>query len=318
MRMGSRSVFALVLVSTLAACGDKNDPLDGVSSGATAATAGSGNATNSGTNNTGNTSVSSTSPGTDGTDGTDSGTDGTGTNPTTGVSASGPGTGDPSGDPSGDPPSGSYCQETCQDDGDCLVAGQDSGYTCDQGHCAGGVSGNCGDDYDCQVLLSGWQMPCFGQTDCPNQFCIDIGGGDGRCAYGPNDFIQCEALMQSEIEMPAIEGGTITVCANVDYSCIDSYCQKLCQGDGDCLTPGLPHCNVGTGRCECTSDADCASYPVAGFTSCQTTFCGCGSDDACLEYGGDVCNGDGLCGCSSVEACTTKVFDGTQQVCEPL
>lgn len=294
-----------------AACGDDKDPLDTV--GTTATTTATATAT---------TPATMSAPGTDSMSGTSDATDGTDSGTATSSPTGDPATSDPTtGDPTGGGPSGNFCVEHCQADGDCLIDGQDVGYTCMQGTCSTGTSGNCSADLDCQILFSGWVTPCMSQAECPNQFCIDIGGGEGRCAYGPNDFIDCATLQQSEILMPPIEGGPdIPVCSNVDYACVDELCQNPCEVDADCANfPGLPRCNAGTGRCECSSDADCAGSGVEGFTACKTTYCGCASDAACVGLGvnADTCY-DGFCGCSSAAVCTTQSFDGTQVACEPF
>ncbi len=226
----------------------------------------------------------------------------------------------PTSDPTADPTAGldgKFCQEQCTVTDDCKVNGVDTGLTCTAGRCGGGATG-CEDNNDCQVLFSGWITTCATQAECPGQACVDIGGGAGRCAAVPSDFLTCEMLMQTEIMMPPIEGGAdVTVCANTDYTCKDGACQNPCEANTDCaLLPGYPQCNVGTGNCECTSDDDCKATMSPAASVCTDGVCGCGTDEDCAgAANADVCN-SGFCGCSDASVCTTKGFDGTMSVCE--
>jgi hypothetical protein len=240
-------------------------------------------------------------------------------------------------DPTGDP-SGMFCAEHCAADGDCTLMGMDLGYTCKEGVCAGG----CTDDASCVVQFSGWITDCAAQAECPGQVCIDIGGGVGKCATPPSDFVMCEAFMQVEVMFPAIEGGMdLTVCANTSYTCnADSgQCENPCNDNTECmLNVAHPSCNTDTGICECTADSDCMGAMLPGYVKCNAGvcgcgadadcagvasgtkctaqgFCGCASDAECTAANGDTCY-DGLCGCSSDATCTAKVFDGTSQMCE--
>lgn len=216
-----------------------------------------------------------------------------------------------------EPSSGMFCIEECAGDADCTVNGMDIGLTCQDGLCAGSAGG-CTEDQECVAQFSGWVTECADQAGCPGQVCIDVGGGVGRCATPPSDFVMCETFMQSEIMMPVIEGGMeVAVCANTDFECRDNACINPCSSDDECANiPGLPKCNTGTGQCECSSDDDCAASGVEGFAVCKTTYCGCGSDADCANSpNADVCN-DGACGCSSSDVCETKAFDGTSISCK--
>jgi hypothetical protein len=219
--------------------------------------------------------------------------------------------------PSGEPVEGMFCIEECTADADCTINGADAGLKCEDGRCTGSAGG-CTQDQECVAQFSGWAMACTGQDGCPGQVCIDIGGGEGRCASPPNDFLKCEDIGMAEIMMPVIEGGMeVAVCGNTDYECRDGACVNPCESDDECANiPGLPKCNVATGQCECSSDDDCTASGVDGLSVCKTTFCGCGSDEDCgSSPNADVCN-DGVCGCSGDAACTTKVFDGTSIACK--
>lgn len=234
----------------------------------------------------------------------------TSTGPTT-MSATDPT--DPT-DPTGD--GTAFCQEVCQVDADCTVEGMDVGYTCQRGRCE---SSGCTDDLDCRAMFSGWASECVDQAGCPGQVCIDIGGGVGRCATSPSDFIMCETLMMAEVAVPMIEGGIdAIVCANVDYTCQDSVCVNPCEDDAACaLLSGHPVCNPDTGTCECSSDEDCKKSGMDGYSACYDGLCGCITDDDCAADGNaDICTDAGLCGCSSASVCKNKAFDGTTPVCE--
>ncbi len=227
---------------------------------------------------------------------------------------------DPSGDPTG-PAGGNFCQEACSADADCTAMGVDIGFTCKDNRCQGSSSGGCASDTDCQVTFSGWVTTCASQAECmaTAQVCIDIGGGAGRCATPPSEFIMCTTLLQEEVMLPSIEGDMqLTVCANTDFECKDEVCQNPCEANADCaMLPGTPQCNVGTGRCECTSDDDCKNSGVMGYAVCNEGVCGCGSDADCMGApNADTCTSDGFCGCSSESVCTMQTFDGTTPVCE--
>lgn len=257
---------------------------------------------------TSDTSASTTSPSTTGAS-TDAGTGGTGGSsgeaPTTGDASTGGGSGS----------NAQLCIEECKVDADCKSMGMDLGLTCQAGVCAGS-SGGCTENFDCTILLSGWQIPCSAQTPCPpGMACIDIGGGEGRCAPTPTPDLPCDLLQQSEYDAMTIDGMAATVCANTDYECRDNTCINPCESDADCTFPDLPKCNTNTGACECSSDADCKSE---GRPVCKTTFCGCGADADCQGPNNpntDTCYG-GVCGCGSDMACTTKSFDGTTIACK--
>ena len=245
------------------------------------------------------------------------------TNPTiaTMTNASEPTTGtttDPTEDPTSGP-SGSFCQEQCTADMDCTVVGMPSSLTCKDSRCTGDAPDGCADDNACRATFSGWMTTCATQAECPGQACIDIGGGAGRCALVPNDFVMCATFMFKEIQMPVIEGGMeVTVCANTDYVCEDMVCTNPCEDNLSCaMVSGHPQCDAGTGDCVCTSDDDCKNSDVPGFAVCKDGRCGCGVDADCMgAFNADVCTKDGFCGCSDASVCTMKAFDGTMSVCE--
>ena len=322
-------LFACAL---LPACGDDKGDSDSstnatMTSNATPGTATDGSATDGSATDVGTESSPTTTNGPT--------TTPTGTDPT--VTATGSGT-DPTTDPTaGD---GMFCQEQCAADGDCALKGTDIVYKCTDGRCVGG----CADDIACVELFSQWIMDCASQGECPEQVCIDIGGGVGKCATEPSDFVMCETFMQEEVMFPPIEGGEpLTVCANTSYECKDGNCINPCESDQECtLIPGQSQCNLDTGACTCADDAGCmAANPMtpkctdAGFCGCaedancagspntpvctDSGFCGCAEDANCTAaMTGDTCY-NGSCGCSDASACpAVTTFDGTMYVCEGL
>ena len=247
---------------------------------------------------------------------------------------------DPTTDPTGDPTAGdgTFCQEQCAVDGDCTVMGFDAGLKCTDGRCAGS---GCADDNACIQQSSGWNMDCMDQAGCPAGACIDVGGGVGKCAVVPSEFVMCGALLQQEVMYPPIEGGAdIVVCANTDFKCTDGACTNPCESDAECVVAGLTQCDAGTGACRCADDAGCmAANPAtprcteSGSCGCATDdncaatpntptcgpqgFCGCATDANCEAAGtGDRCFNGG-CGCSDATACpAVTAYDGTMFVCE--
>ena len=312
-----RNISLACALAFTTACGDDKGTTDGSTGTATATTPGTTTATATETGG----AMTEVSGG--GTTSDEQTTSPTTNNPTMAsvTNASEPTTGmttDPTEDPTSGP-SGSFCQEKCTADMDCNFMGMPSSLTCKDGRCAGDAPSGCADDNACRTTFSGWVTTCATQAECPGQACIDIGGGAGRCATVPSDFLMCETFMQKEIMLPAIEGGMdILVCANTDYVCEDMVCTNPCEDNLSCANfPGHPQCDVGTGDCECTSDDDCKNSDVAGYAVCKEGRCGCGVDADCAGApNADVCTKDGFCGCSDASACTMKSFDGTMFVCE--
>lgn len=318
-------LFACLLVP---ACGDDKGDDSGstsMTSAATPATPGTSDTTTTNpTNATDATSEPTTTPTTDGP--TSNPTSETATDATT--------------DPTG-APTGTFCQEECTADEDCKLMGADLNFKCNaDGRC----DSKCADDNACVKLYSGWITPCTDQTGCPGQACVDIGGGEGKCASVPNEMamLTCADFMLGEVMLPLIEGGPpVTVCANTDYTCnADGVCTNPCESDQECLVAPLTQCDMGTGACRCADDAGCmAANPNtpkctdAGYcgcaddTNCAATpntpvctangFCGCAEDANCTAaMTGDKCF-EGACGCSDSTACPAKTsFDGTKFVCE--
>jgi hypothetical protein len=224
-------------------------------------------------------------------------------------------------DPTEDPGGGMYCLETCAADGDCTIMGMDLGFTCGADSYCTSDAGGCASDADCTATFSGWVMDCADQATCMplGQACVDIGGGVGKCATQPSDFLTCEQIMQAELMLPAIEGGMdLTVCGNTDYTCnADGVCENPCEADTDCANfPGHPTCDTGSGQCTCASDADCSGSGIPGYAVCTDSgTCGCGTNDDCTGMNQDTCY-EGTCGCSNSDVCTTPAFDGTTQECK--
>jgi hypothetical protein len=240
-------------------------------------------------------------------------------------SADGPtdtGDGDTTGDGDGD--EGTYCVHHCEGDEDCLIDGVDNGYECIDQLCTAELASSCTTDEGCVAYLSGWTAgtPCTpggGECDAAMQVCLEIEGA-GHCAVAPNDFLTCDTLQMDEIPVVDIDGSDAIVCGRTNAACHeDGYCWLPCQDDGDCASEAYPHCNAGTGVCECTSDAGCDTLGYPEYSVCNAGVCGCDSDQQCSSSGaGDVCNPSGVCGCSGDAACEslTNPYDGGMYVCQ--
>lgn len=255
-----------------------------------------------------------------------------------GTTAETPTSGDPDTGSTGTPPDPGppVCQEACGSDADCFKFGVDNGDACVRDRCGPG----CSDDTQCVVKFSYWAVDCGGPDNCPNQACVDVGGGQGKCAQVPSDQLSCADLEQSEVMFPLVGGGSALVCANTLYKCDGGLCDSQCTSDAECLTPGLGKCDLATGKCACVDDAGCMAANFSTPKCSPLGFCGCGSDDNCTgsvntptctpeafcgcetdaqcvaSQLGDTCT-EGRCGCSAASACMgTKLYDGTEFVCE--
>ena len=213
-----------------------------------------------------------------------------------------------------------YCIHQCRTDFDCLIGGMNLGLDCVDNVCSGGSTACTADD-SCIALFSGWVTPCTaggGECDLQGQVCI-AGANGGVCATPPSDFIQCATLGFEELEVDDINGNPVVVCAQVRAECDDEgSCFLRCENDNHCPSMAYPVCNVGTGRCECGQDSDCASLGSPQYSVCNGGACGCNADEQCVAgNAGDVCQGSGYCGCSGDEACANvnNPYDGGMISC---
>jgi hypothetical protein len=186
-----------------------------------------------------------------------------------------------------------FCAEECSGKADCSQDPLE--FDCVDGRCVAdlGTSGSCSADGECRALFSGWSTDCTADDGCPGQVCIDTGGGDGKCATEPSEFLTCEQIQMEELTMSRIEGGDVTVCGNDSARCNTDggFCFDPCTSDGDCADSNHPSCNTTSGLCNCTASS-------------------------CSDFG-DVCTSSGFCGCSSADACPTDTnHPGTSWVCE--
>lgn len=208
-----------------------------------------------------------------------------------------------------------FCRESCVQDADCLIEGEDIGYTCVDGRCSSTSDFVCTSDDECDVLFSGWTKPCTSQMDCWGLVCIAV-AGEGRCALAPSDLVACDDSYREEIAVSTIEGKPVIVCGETGAKCDRGVCKNPCESEGECAAYlGRPHCNWQTRACECESDSECQDAWVPGYATCNDGVCGCGTDEDCDGDNTDICV-DGVCGCSSDATCTTRVFDGTMIACE--
>lgn len=206
------------------------------------------------------------------------------------------------------------CESLCDVDADCRLGGEDLGFRCLDGVCG---YPPCTSDAQCVAELSNWRRPCAVKGDCAaEETCIDVGGGDGRCALAPGA-LQCGDFGLSEMMRPAFVGGEArTVCGNPQAICAAGECVAPCTSDDTCAPEmGHPHCDLQARACVCESDQECVAAAVPGFAACLDGRCGCRTDADCK--GGtnvDVCYA-GVCGCSSDQACTSPVFDAAPLAC---
>lgn len=98
--------------------------------------------------------------------------------------------------------------------------------------------------------------------------------------------------------------------------CKDGSCFNPCESDDDCSFKHEPICDVNTGLCVCSSDADCQAEPSFNVPICIDGQCGCASDADCVGDSVDRCY-EGTCGCSLSAVCTDfKLHEGTTKACE--
>jgi hypothetical protein len=175
----------------------------------------------------------------------------------------------------------------------------------------------CTGDEECVALYSAWSTPCTaggGECDALAQVCLDI----GLCATPPSDIIPCATLLMEEIQTTDIDGNPVVVCGHPDAVCNDDgFCFVPCASDEDC-SGAYPICDVGSGVCQCGTDADCATLNLPQASVCNAGSCGCGSDQNCVDgNAGDICTGTGSCGCSGDMACANveNPFDGGAYAC---
>jgi hypothetical protein len=206
------------------------------------------------------------------------------------------------------------CESLCGADVDCRLGGQDLGFRCRDGLCA---YPPCSTDAHCVAELSNWRRPCAQGSECAaEEACIDVGGGDGRCALAPGSFM-CAEFGLVEVVRPTLGGGAgRTVCGNPEARCVRGECEAPCASDDACAPAmGHPHCDPATRACVCASDQECVAAGVPGYAACTRGRCGCRADADC--EGGtnvDACYA-GACGCSADRACTTPVFDHATLAC---
>lgn len=260
---------------------------------------------------------------------TDATTDPTSTSPTTGTSASPTSTsvtttdattapGTTTAATTADPDTLHRCTPTCAQDGQpCTIDGQATAFLCVDGTCELSA---CNDDEVCHMRAAGWEPDCLDQSMCPdeNEACVEY-QGEGWCAPLEGTMFTCADLGLVAIQLTPIEGGRdVIVCADESSTCVDHNCFTPCKADTDCPPQlGQPHCELATGLCRCSGDAECLASGQPGLVVCTAGTCGCTVDADCV--GGknvDVCV-DGACGCKSTASCTDPVFDGAIQICQP-
>jgi hypothetical protein len=200
-----------------------------------------------------------------------------------------------------------FCQEVCQADDDCSAD-----FHCVEQRCFHRqVRLECETDAQCVPQASGWYTSCADDTACPGQACIEVEGA-GRCAAVPSEFLTCEQIgMQPTERARHGAAGTVVACTQTRSSCQEGRCTVLCQVDAHCGGE-YPHCDVPSGRCQCTPTSCQTNARV-----CQDGLCRCTSDADCDQGAADTCYG-GFCGCSGPAICPEQTSQpGTVWSCEP-
>jgi hypothetical protein len=200
-----------------------------------------------------------------------------------------------------------FCQEVCQADDDCSAD-----FHCFEQRCFHRqVRLECDADVQCVPQASGWYTACDDDTACPGQACIEV-EGSGRCAVVPSEFLSCEQIGMQVTERPRRGApGMVGVCTQTRSSCQDGRCTVLCQVDAHCGGE-YPHCDLPSGRCQCTPTSCQTNASV-----CQDGLCRCTSDADCDQGAADTCYG-GFCGCSGTAICPEQTSQpGTVWSCEP-
>jgi len=200
-----------------------------------------------------------------------------------------------------------FCQEVCQADDDCSAD-----FHCVEQRCFHRqVRLECDADVQCVPQASGWYTACDDDTACPGQACIEV-EGSGRCAVVPSEFLSCEQIGMQVTERPRRGApGMVGVCTQTRSSCQDGRCNVLCQVDAHCGGE-YPHCDLPSGRCQCTPTSCQTNASV-----CQDGLCRCTSDADCDQGAADTCYG-GFCGCSGTAICPEQTSQpGTVWSCEP-
>lgn len=212
---------------------------------------------------------------------------------------------------------GDQCLPMCSSDTDCAIMGIDMGWICTENAC--GLRPLCTTNDECVAKESGWTAgePCTaggGECAANMQVCLEI-DGEGHCAIAPTDALNCEELHMVEMSVPDIDGNDVAVCGKPNATCTEKgVCFAPCTSNDECSSSAYPSCNIDTGYCECTSDADCQTFVPNSV--CNAGSCGCGSDQDCIDsLRGDMCV-EGQCRCSNDQACGEPIpFDGATYSC---
>ncbi|NRA34983.1 MAG: hypothetical protein HRU17_16775, partial [Polyangiaceae bacterium] len=230
--------------------------------------------------------------------------------------------------------SSSVCRPECGTDvGEC-----NKGYTiCDTG---GTDAPACVNSYDGDVeICDGLDNDCDGFVDeglsDPNstmsQSCYSYGSGTGDPTVGVG---LCQ--LGSQVCTAVVGSGTLSwgtcdgevnpaasdPCDGQDNNCNGQIDEgngvfEVCTADGDCGA------NCNTGRCDCSSDADCGNGFECSFGLCHTV-CSIGTD-ACQTDGVNKCdNGSATCCLANFDICsvatagtpTTEICDGINNDCD--
>jgi hypothetical protein len=184
------------------------------------------------------------------------------------------------------------CFERCDDVDNCATRPGVMKWSCNHatGRCA-----TCTDDLPCIAAASTWtSKTCTTDGDCATDVvtfgdvCIDV-KGVGYCAYVWNTTVPdgCkDRLVKLSMKKFGSDSDTVDVCSSDSRFCElhRGTCLVKCKADTTCSpASGGKHCNVATGRCECSSNTDCGSSAAV----CNTDLKQCECDgNSCLTDGG--------------------------------
>jgi hypothetical protein len=118
-------------------------------------------------------------------------------------------------------------------------------------------------------------------------FCVDVKGA-GYCAYAWNTTVPDGCLNRTvNLSIKKRESADMVQVCTSDNRFCDLHrgtCLTKCKADTGCSpSTGGRHCNVPTGRCECSSATDCGSTTAV----CNTDLKQCECDGlSCLTDGG--------------------------------
>jgi len=185
-----------------------------------------------------------------------------------------------------------FCSHTCTAPEDCTMEGADLGLSCISGQCRAAPV-PCETSAECNV--TGWD-PC---SEACTTACVIVGEEDLCALVVPSEFITCETVGMSEVQLENSEGEPVAVCMMSIYECqeVDDAMQ--------CVVPPPPACNEEGGSCPEGTMCDETSGACIS----------CAIDSECED--GEICHqGSCIIPCEDPEEdCSFISFDGGEISC---